>query len=97
LDAASFEGAFEDHLPRIDRGLRFFDTRFARVEMPDQRAAFEELTRQRANLGTLIESVLEDDVGLELHRGRLVDFPPEQLRTLKPGGEERFRQRVHPP
>jgi hypothetical protein len=41
---------------------------------------------------TLIESVLEDLVGLELNRVGLMDLPPEELRALDTREEPGFRE-----
>src|SRR5579859_3670477 len=40
-----------------------------------------------ADLGALVEAVLEDLIGLELDGQRLVDFPPEESMALEAGYE----------
>src|SRR6184192_2919013 len=76
---------------RVERSSRRGDARRAGVvRQVDQHAARVARPGRFAHLAALVEEILQDLVGLELERFRLVHLPPELLVALEAGGEARL-------
>ena len=56
----------------------------------DEHAAREAIARWRPDLRALVEAILEDLAGLQLHRVWLVDFPPQDRVALRARDEAGF-------
>src|SRR5438552_5428784 len=73
---------------RVERLFRRGDPRGAGVvRQVDQHAARVARAGRFTHLAALVEQILQDLVGLELERVRLVHLPPELLVALEAGGE----------